>query len=636
MTHAEDIALRLRDDEVTEPDRREEYQAVAPAVEAARTLVPGGYRMELRLPWTQVGVKPQVGAVCGFNVYVNDVDAREDVLLQGELAAARWYPEVSAILNTTALHSLRLADAPSAPVDAAAWLAYASDRPGEVRIQVAAPAAYTGETVVIRGGGAPLARGVFEAAGGRALATLFASSRAVTARPTNEVTRLLVGERQAGTLDMALIPESVSLLRHHGHGPSLGARLPRTMRLLTESSPANRHPVTIVFYGQSITAQHWWWSVARELRERFPHADLRVMNRSIGGHTMPVLLQTAEADLFPEYPDLVVLRAYEMYKDGSLETMVRNLRSRTTAEILLMNHHVSGHDYRLADNRAVREIGAAYGCEVAEVSDQWGHYLAQYGLRDDALRSDGVHLNAAGCELMAQLVARHFQYVPAFSNHWSETVATLPVRPGRRGRIRMVFEGNRVDLVAGALPAGEKAGAARILIDGRPPSQIPELYAFTRVQSLHPGYWSIPYLRKVGSEAPRVEEEWTCRVIEAHAGKDVPREEAFFRFEVEGTVTGKDGVGENRNRFVSDSGRVVIEPESWAASPSPGMVGVTFTWRSLLHGADVYRAAPAGSHVTLAQCLRPGRHTLEILPDGDGAVPVETIVAHRPPLAVER
>ena len=169
------------------------------------------------------------------------------------------------------------------------------------------------------------------------------------------------------------------------------------MRLLAESSPTNRHPVKIVFYGQSITAQHWWWSVARELRERFPHADLRVMNRSIGGHTMPVLLQTAEADLFPEYPDLVVLRAYEMYKDGSLETMVRNLRSRTTAEILLMNHHVSGHDYRLADNRAVREIGAAYGCEVAEVSDQWGHYLAQYGLRDDALLSDGVHLNAAGC-----------------------------------------------------------------------------------------------------------------------------------------------------------------------------------------------------------------------------------------------
>jgi aspartyl-tRNA(Asn)/glutamyl-tRNA(Gln) amidotransferase subunit C len=40
MTHARDLALRLRPDEVTEPDRREQYQAVAPAVERGLYLVP--------------------------------------------------------------------------------------------------------------------------------------------------------------------------------------------------------------------------------------------------------------------------------------------------------------------------------------------------------------------------------------------------------------------------------------------------------------------------------------------------------------------------------------------------------------------------------------------------------------------
>jgi aspartyl-tRNA(Asn)/glutamyl-tRNA(Gln) amidotransferase subunit C len=40
MTHAEDIALRLRADEVTEPDRRSAYQAVAPAVADGLYLVP--------------------------------------------------------------------------------------------------------------------------------------------------------------------------------------------------------------------------------------------------------------------------------------------------------------------------------------------------------------------------------------------------------------------------------------------------------------------------------------------------------------------------------------------------------------------------------------------------------------------
>ncbi|MCL4797948.1 MAG: Asp-tRNA(Asn)/Glu-tRNA(Gln) amidotransferase subunit GatC [Burkholderiales bacterium] len=40
MYHARDVTLRLRDDEVTEPDRRAAFQAVAPQVEAGLYLVP--------------------------------------------------------------------------------------------------------------------------------------------------------------------------------------------------------------------------------------------------------------------------------------------------------------------------------------------------------------------------------------------------------------------------------------------------------------------------------------------------------------------------------------------------------------------------------------------------------------------
>jgi len=40
MTHAQDMALRLRADEATEPDRRDEYQRVAPSVEQGLYLVP--------------------------------------------------------------------------------------------------------------------------------------------------------------------------------------------------------------------------------------------------------------------------------------------------------------------------------------------------------------------------------------------------------------------------------------------------------------------------------------------------------------------------------------------------------------------------------------------------------------------
>lgn len=40
MSHALDVVQRLRPDEVTETDRREAYQAVAPAVERGLYLVP--------------------------------------------------------------------------------------------------------------------------------------------------------------------------------------------------------------------------------------------------------------------------------------------------------------------------------------------------------------------------------------------------------------------------------------------------------------------------------------------------------------------------------------------------------------------------------------------------------------------
>ncbi|MBS1189970.1 MAG: gatC [Rhodocyclaceae bacterium] len=40
MAHAQDVSQRLREDRVTESDRREAYQAVAPETEASLYLVP--------------------------------------------------------------------------------------------------------------------------------------------------------------------------------------------------------------------------------------------------------------------------------------------------------------------------------------------------------------------------------------------------------------------------------------------------------------------------------------------------------------------------------------------------------------------------------------------------------------------
>ena len=40
MSHAQDVTLRMREDEVTEADRHDRFQAIAPQVEAGLYLVP--------------------------------------------------------------------------------------------------------------------------------------------------------------------------------------------------------------------------------------------------------------------------------------------------------------------------------------------------------------------------------------------------------------------------------------------------------------------------------------------------------------------------------------------------------------------------------------------------------------------
>ena len=40
MAHAQNVSLRLREDKIAEPDRREAFQALAPSVDAGLYLVP--------------------------------------------------------------------------------------------------------------------------------------------------------------------------------------------------------------------------------------------------------------------------------------------------------------------------------------------------------------------------------------------------------------------------------------------------------------------------------------------------------------------------------------------------------------------------------------------------------------------
>jgi hypothetical protein len=95
--------------------------------------------------------------------------------------------------------------------------------------------------------------------------------------------------------------------------------------------------------------------------------------------------------------------------------------------------------------------------------------------------------------------------------------------------------------------------------------------------------------------------------------------------------------------LVSDSGRVVIEPGDWClaydrrVSGKPTPAGFVTTWQVVPMFADVY-APPAVEDPTreyataLAQGLTNERHTLELIQQGNAAVPLRAIRVYRPPL----
>ncbi len=428
-----------------------------------------------------------------------------------------------------------------------------------------------------------------------------------------------------------------------------GAGIQRTMTLLATSTPEHRNRVRILFYGQSITEQSWSVAVADYLRSHFPYADLEIENCAIGGFLAEFLEKDAETDLYPRYPDLMI---FDDYGDtAALARIIANTRRRTTSEILLQNYHLRRPEDAEADRGEdaasygfLPALAAEYGCELVDQRTPWRQYLKDNGLAPQALLDNTVHLNAEGNYLMAKLVEEHLRCRPELPNDtWHDLVRTHPLN-GDLGwhdrRLALEFDGNRVDLIA-APGAGEEE-RARVLIDGAPPSANPALYAFTRA-SLAPGVWW-PAVIGVTSSAPLLVEDWTLRVF------DASDDMKHFRFAVTGSKTGPDGEGTSEARFVSRSGRIVVEPSAWERlvfareySKQPVPPDFEIRWSVVPLFQDEYLApefvtTASETATTVAQGLSNGHHRLELVVEeggrgGTGQTPaIRAIRVYRPPV----
>lgn len=433
-----------------------------------------------------------------------------------------------------------------------------------------------------------------------------------------------------------------------GDTNQMGRGIQRTMNLLSSSTPARKNTVRVLFYGQSITEQKWWESVAGDLRRRFPNANLIIENRAIGGHSSQLLVKTAEADLYPFYPDLLIFYVYGSHNE--YENIIRRVRERTTAEIVMQNDHVVKDESLTEETDPAKltpknwdpfmnhlflpQTAKKYGALLVDQREAWKHYLKDNNLRASALLKDGVHLNDHGNYVMAELVKPWLRLDPSGDDRsWTNLVRTFEVGKDLHwegDRLQFAFEGNRLDAIAANSVSDAKP--LEVLIDGQPPSALPGLRVFNRASRFPNSGW--PCLLRVQSEAPLKLEEWTLTLTE------VSDDLKAVKFAIKGSVTGDDGEGVSTNRFVSKSKRIVLEPGDWNLAYCRAVfgravpAGFKITWKVLPLFHDDFRPTVAkdatiDNSVVLAQGLTNGKHTVQIR--GDGKANLAALRVYRPP-----
>jgi hypothetical protein len=394
------------------------------------------------------------------------------------------------------------------------------------------------------------------------------------------------------------------------------------MTRIAQSTP--QHPATVrfQFYGQSITAQAWTGLVGQDLAQRFPSVKFTFHNPAIGGFTSPALIRTAEHDLYPWYPDILVFHVYGPV--DKYEEIIRHVRARTTAEIVLWTSHLSAaetldknpdDDARIV---AIRAIAKKYDCLLIDVRKKWIAYVREHQLEPQALLNDSVHLNQEGVKLMASFIGSELIHAPGLATTaQAGTVTDIPldspaVACDPTGDLTLTFTGNRVVAISGAAISGVGGeGSAEVLLDGESLDARPELWAVTR-PSTGPQIW-MPAIKQVSFETALLAEDWTLTCL-----SDSTPDAKKIHFQVTGSLTGADGEGFSTERFVSQSGRVVIEPADWHLEWSLGYKKLTLPdgfqvqWKTYPLFTAKYQPQPAGAETVLVQNCAPTTHKLTL------------------------
>lgn len=426
----------------------------------------------------------------------------------------------------------------------------------------------------------------------------------------------------------------------------------RTLNALEKSTAANPARVRMLFYGQSIVEQGWHTNIVRQLKERYPTAILEVENRAIGGFTSPDLIRTAESDLYPFYPDILFFHVYG--PTDKYEAIIRKVRETTTAEIVLWTSHLEKKEAEShesieglldepdARSKAIKDIAARYGCLFVDLRKKWCRMMLDTGNTCDVLLRDVIHMRPDGPAFgyYSNFIAEELVRIPEangepkFSGTITEILVTdSRVKSAADGSLRLEFEGNRVVAVSD----GTGTGVARVLLDGKPPADFPDMYFTTRPSKMLSWMPMIKHV-EIAAGATPVVEDWTLTYIDGTKPLGDP-----IHYRVDGSVTGFDGEGWNTNDFKSVSGRAVISKSdfhSWqyryfikeghGDKTRDSVPGQKITWSTKALFTDPLPAGRPDERTTLVQNCANGRHVLAISPQSGGKVGVKSFIVYAP------
>jgi hypothetical protein len=192
------------------------------------------------------------------------------------------------------------------------------------------------------------------------------------------------------------------------------------------------------------------------------------------------------------------------------------------------------------------------------------------------------------------------------------------------------FTGTGIDLIGWRSRAG---GSVRVWIDDKPANEAPVFHA-TYVQPSTNNYIDLKsrdvnYRRVVSDRCPHgvglgtnlMPQQWTITMTSDNGD-----------YELTGSVTGPDGLGNASKTFISVSGQITIEPSLWRL-PKTNRTGDKFTFqvkRSAQEQVD-FKGVPDKFRARLVDNLPNGRHELRVEVQSPHDVSIDAFDVFQPP-----